>query len=92
MWEGFKMFKQLAFSVALLGFIAGPVAAQTGSQPCMIPVNGGECGNHISGATNPALTLCPDKHHAIGIQVTGNPVDKCIGCLNGIQIVCAPDK
>lgn len=42
----------------------------------------------ITTPTSERTVSCKTGYYAVGVTVTGNPVDKCIGCLTSIKLIC----
>jgi hypothetical protein len=48
-------------------------------------------GNEVGSGDHQAPTMCPPNYYAVGINWWGAPgtTHYCIGCLSGIQVMCA---
>lgn len=53
--------------------------------------NASVAGNEVGSGDHQAPTMCPPNYYAVGINWWGAPgtTRYCVGCLSGIQVVCA---
>lgn len=71
------------------------VASQIGTLRTSLrkwPDGGNVGGNGIGSGDDRGASMCPEGHYAVGVNIWGarGPVKYCIGCVDGIQIICRP--